>query len=378
MKKSPEIVIVISRCSWTLHNFRLALIQTIQKTGARVLAVGSDDGIWGHRLNEASVEFQSAPISHRGTAPLSDLFLLYELFRLFRRERPTVVHAFTIKPAIYGSIAAWMANVPVRVVTITGLGHIFLSANSLLRHLVEGLYRFALRHVHVVIFQNEDDRRLFLQRGLVLPEKTRLVAGSGVDLIRFAPAPLPIERGEEPTILMVARLLKEKGVVEYIEAARLVRTVNSDVRFRLVGGVDPRNPSGITEAQFKALNADNVVEWIGEVDDVAPHLREADIVALPSYREGIPRSLLEAAAMARPLVTTDAPGCREVVQDGINGRLIPVKNAPALANAIISMIQDRDSLIKMGLSSRSIVENQYDEKNVIEYTLQIYSDILKG
>lgn len=378
MPAAPPSVIILSRCSWTLYNFRLPLALAAREKGARTLVAGCDSGGWGQRVREAGVEFRNVPVSQSGVAPFSDLLLLYSLVRLFRNERPTVVHSFTIKPAIYGSVAAWIARVPVRVVTITGLGHVFVSGNRHLRLLVEYLYRFALARAHAVVFQNEDDRALFLQRGLVRAEKTRLAAGSGVDLTRFAASPLPSANGRKPTVVMVARLLKEKGIVEYVEAARRVRAANPEIRLLLAGGVDVRNPSHITEAQFNALNADNVVEWLGEVDDVVPIIREADIVVLPSYREGTPRSLLEAAAMARPLVTTDAPGCRDVVKDGVNGRQVPVGNARALGDVILEMVDDADALVRMGKASRAIVEEKYDEDRVIKETLLLYSEFAHG
>jgi glycosyltransferase involved in cell wall biosynthesis len=374
----PHLIVILSRCAWTLHNFRLRLIHGAEVTGSRTIAAGSDEGQWGERLKKSGVDFRSIPVSKRGVSPLIDLILFFSLVRFFWTERPAVVHSFTIKLVIYGTIAAWVSRIPVRVVTITGLGHAFLSDDNFLRRVVEYLYRFALARAHAVVFQNKDDLALFLQRGLVQASKTRLVAGSGVNLSRFNSETLPLLSLGRPTILMVARLLKEKGVVEYVEAARAVRTQNPEVQFLFLGGVDARNPSSITEAQFKALNWDKAVQWLGEVEDVVPVIRCADIVVLPSYREGTPRSLLEAAAMGRPLIAADVPGCREVVNHGANGLLIPARDAGALASAVLAMVRDVDELTKMGGASRALVEEKFDETKVIAETVSLYLDIFNG
>jgi glycosyltransferase involved in cell wall biosynthesis len=373
---SGKDVVVMSRCSWTLFNFRRSLISALQTAGARVLALGAAGDGFDTQLAAAGIHFEHVPVSRRSLNPLADAALSLRLFTIFRRLRPTVVHCFTIKAVIFGTLAAAAARVPIRVVTITGLGHAFISGSALLRRVVIALYRQALRRAHGVFFQNADDRALFVQLGLVAPERTELVPGSGVDLQYFAPAPLPYRERTAPTFLMVARLLKEKGVREYLRAAGAVKALHPSVTFRLLGGADVRNPSALQPDEVAALRGSSVVEWIDEVQDVRPYIRAADVVVLPSYREGLPRTLLEASAMGRALIATDTEGCREVVVDGQNGYLVPVRDAQALAAAMCRMIDAPACIGTMGASARTRAEASFDEQLVIRRTLATYEKLL--
>jgi glycosyltransferase involved in cell wall biosynthesis len=368
------LVAVVSRCAWTLYNFRRSLMRRVAERGGRAVAMGSGGDGFDTRLLAEGFEFQVAPVSLRGVDPVADVRLLLHLVRAFRRLRPDVVHCFTIKPAIYGILAAAIARVPVRIVTITGLGHAFTTGHGFVRFLVERLYRVALARAHVVFFQNEDDRELFLARGLVEADRTRLVAGSGIDLERFRPSPLPIVSGALPTFLMIARLLREKGVNEYLQAAAEVKRRHPQVRFLLAGGADPRNPSSLGEADIAALKRSGSVEWVGEVDDVRPVIAQADVVVLPSYREGMPRALLEAAAMGRALIGTDVPGCRGIVRDGLTGQLIPARDAGALARAMERFIQNSGEIGTMGANARRVAVEQFDEKVVLDTSLMAYEE----
>jgi glycosyltransferase involved in cell wall biosynthesis len=369
-------IVVMSRCSWTLFNFRRSLVGALHTAGASVLALGAAGDGFDAQLRAAGIEFQHIPVSRRSLNPLGDALLFVSLVATFRRVRPTLVHAFTIKPAVFGTLAAAAAGVPVRVVTITGLGHAFISGSTLLRRVVIALYRLALRRAHRVFFQNADDRALFIGLGLVPAERSELIAGSGVDLEHFAVAPLPYRAGTAPSFLMIARLLKEKGVREYLQAASALKAAHPQATFRLLGGVDPRNPSALSPDEVAALRASTSVEWIDEVADVRPYIRAADVVVLPSYREGLPRTLLEASAMGRALIATDVEGCREVVVDSQNGYVVPAGDAQALAGAMGRMIEDPAAIATMGANARVRAGARFDERQVLSRTLAAYEELL--
>lgn len=367
-------VFVVSRCAQTLHRFRAALMGALGARGARVQGLGAAGEGYEDRLRDAGLDFRHVDVSLRGVDPLADVRLYFQLLRIFREEKPAVVHAFTIKPAIYATLAAARAGVPARVVTITGLGHAFTTARAPVRFIVEFLYRRALARATHVFFQNDDDRRLFIDRGLVDAAKVRMVPGSGVDLVKFAVRPLPCAAGGPPSFLMIGRLLVEKGVREFAAAVREVRARFPSARFALIGGSDSRNPSALPEGELAALRSEGGIEWIGEVADVRPYIEAADVVVLPSYREGLPRALLEAAAMGRALIATDAPGCRDVVRDGINGYLVPVADSHALAAAMLRYLDDPALVGAHGAQARKIAEQGFDEGVVISRFITAYRD----
>tara|TARA_R100001079_G_scaffold81260_1_gene44827 strand:- start:58 stop:963 length:906 start_codon:yes stop_codon:yes gene_type:complete len=290
--------------------------------------------------------------------------LLLSLAILMLRLRPQFVLSYTIKPVVYGSIAAWLAGVTHRFVLVTGLGYAFTGTASgkraLLRRLIQQLYRFALKRTHRVFFQNPDDEALFRELKL-LPETvpSSVVSGSGVDVTEYSVAPLP----DKPCFLLIARLLGDKGVREYAQAAQLVKTVYPEVVFRLVGWIDD-NPDAITQRELDQWVDSGLLEFLGRLDDVRPAISGCSVYVLPSYREGTPRTVLEAMAMGRPVITTDAPGCRETVIDRDNGFLVPVKDVQALADAMIKMIDSRGLVSKMGERSRQIAETKYDVHKV--------------
>jgi len=371
-------VFIVSRCAQTLHRFRSALLLALGARGARAQGLGAAGEGYEDRLRGAGIDFRHVDVSLKGVDPMADMRLYFQLLQLFRAEKPAVVHAFTIKPAIYATLAAARAGVPARVVTITGLGHAFTTARAPVRLVVEFLYRRALARATHVFFQNADDRALFVGRGLVDASKVRMVPGSGVDLTKFAVRPLPGAGGARPSFLMIGRLLVEKGVREYVAAAREVRARYPEARFALIGGSDPRNPSALPEAELAAMRAAGGIEWIGEVSDVRPYIEAADVVVLPSYREGLPRALLEGAAMGRALIATDAPGCRDVVQPGINGYLVPVADGHALAAAMLRYLENPALVGAHGAESRRIAEQGFDEGVVISRFISAYQDALSA
>lgn len=346
----------------------------LKARGDSVFAGGAGDDGFESSIVDLGVTFVPLPVDKKGINPRADLRLLWTLYRWYRRERPEVVHHFTIKPVIYGSIAARLAGVPRIVNTVTGLGFVFIEAEmTWLRRLVQKLYRIALVCAHYTFFQNPDDLDFFLSRRLVHAHKTGLLPGSGVDCTFFTPSCTTPVRYKKPHVfLMVARLLREKGVYEFVEAARLVKQHFPEVHCQLLGRRDERNPTVVSQGELERWQAEGVVTWLGEVADVRPIVAQADVVVLPSHREGIPKALLEAAAMEKPLITTDAVGCREVVDDGVNGLLVPVGDAKALAQAMIRMIEHPAMRLRMGHAGRKKVEQEFDERLVLERILRAY------
>jgi glycosyltransferase involved in cell wall biosynthesis len=363
--------LIVSRCAWTLHNFRLPILAALVARGHEAVGAGADGDGYERLIRAAGFRFEPIPVDKKGVNPLADLRLIAALVKLYRAERPDVVHHFTIKPVIFGAFAAQRARVPRVVATITGLGYAFTSGrNGMIRRIVETLYRAALRRTDTVFFQNSDDLALFVDRKLVDQKKCVLVPGSGVDLTRFVPS----QRSDNssPYILMIARLLRDKGIIEFVEALRLLHKRGIKVHATLLGGIDARNPTAVSPEEVRAWEEEKILTWIDHVEDVRPHIAKADIVVLPSYREGVPRSLLEAAAMGKALIATDVPGCREIVTNRVNGLLVPAQNAEALADAMQLLVLDPDLRAEMGRASRQKVENEFDEKIVIERTLLVY------
>jgi len=361
MGAAPRRVVLAANSSWNIVNFRAGLIEALKREGYEPVVVAPLDEAAESRMGELGVERIVVGIERSGLNPIADLWLLGEYRRILKRLGPAAVLGFTIKPNIYGCIAARSLGVPA-IANISGLGTVFIKRGALLA-LVTRLYRFALSRTAVVFFQNPDDRALFIERRMVRPEQARLLPGSGVDLERFAPAPQPLS---PPTFLLIARLLGDKGVREFVEAARMLRPGLPEARFQLLGPIDGGNRTAISRAELDEWIAQGLVDYLGETDDVRPYVAAASAVVLPSYREGLPRSLLEAAAMARPLIATDVPGCREVVEDGTNGFLCRVRDSESLAKAMKNLAEmpvSRRSA--MGEAARRKVQDQFSETVVI-------------
>lgn len=313
------------------------------------------------------------PMNRKGTNPLEDLLLVYRYFSLFRRHRPDLVLAYRAKPNIYCSLAARSLGIPV-VNTITGLGAAFLE-RSALAPVAERLYRLALSGSSRVLFQNEDDLQHFVGRGLVDGRIVERVAGSGVDTRRFAPPP-PRAGGAMFTFLFVGRLLRDKGIVEYAEAASRLLDRGLPVECRVLGYFDAGNPSAISEDQMKAWATSGWIRYLGASDRVEEAMRDADCVVLPSYREGLPRTLIEAAAMGLPLITADSPGCREVVRHGENGLLCRPKDASDLADQMTAMLElAEQTRAEMGRRNREKACREYDERIVLRRYLELTAEL---
>jgi glycosyltransferase involved in cell wall biosynthesis len=361
-----RIAIVINK-SWNIYNFRMGLVHTFLKLGYQVIAIAPQDA-YSKKLIEAGCEYYPVEMENKGTNPLQDLLLIRRFYRIYRQVKPDVILQYTIKPNIYGTLAARLAGIPT-INNVSGLGTVFLIKN-LVSQVALALYRLAFRFPAKVFFQNQDDRHLFLQHKLIKHHITDVLPGSGIDTRRFRPAPA-FSRNTGFTFLMIARVLYEKGVVEYVEAARLLRARYPQVRVQLLGGIDESGNIGIKHAVFDSWVQQGDLEYLGTSDDVAGHITAADCVVLPSYREGTPKTLLEAAAMGKPLITTNVPGCKETVVDGHNGFLCDVRDAADLAAKMIRLYELPDQQLHlMGQASRRLAEEKFDERYVINKYLE--------
>ncbi|MDO7886088.1 glycosyltransferase family 4 protein [Hymenobacter cheonanensis] len=373
-------VALVINTSWNIWNFRRGLVRALQAAGHEVLAIAPPDAYSDRLETELGCRYVPILMENKGTNPLKDVQLTRRFVAVYRRERPDVVLHFTIKPNIYGTLAARIAGVP-SINNVSGLGTVFIVEN-LVSKVARGLYRLAFQFPHKVFFQNNDDRELFIRYGLIKPALTGLVPGSGVDLARFRPAPAAEQAPGEPfTFLMVARVLYEKGIVEYFEAAKQVRAAlpAGAVRFQLLGALDEAGGVGVPRATFEQWLGAGDIDYLGTSDNVAAHLHQADCVVLPSYREGTPKTLLEAAACGKPLVTTDVPGCRETVQNGRNGYLCQVRDAADLADKLLAVAQLPPArLAALGAASRQLAEEKFDEQLVLGQYLAAVAEAGQG
>jgi glycosyltransferase involved in cell wall biosynthesis len=349
--------------AWNIWNFRRPVVEALLADGHRVTVLAPPD-VSVPDLERIGCRFRPLEMSVKGLNPVQDLKLQRRLTRIFREEAPDAVLSYTIKNNIFGARAASAVNVPF-IPNITGLGTAFLSG-GLLQTIAEQLYRRAFGKLPIVFFQNEDDRDMFIDRKLVRSDQARLLPGSGIDLSRFAAAEMP-DAGAPPVFLMIARLLRDKGVIEFVEAARQVKAAHPEARFQLLGATGSENRTAIDSATVDAWVAEGVVEYLGTTNDVRPAIAAAACVVLPSYREGAPRTLIEAAAMARPLIATDVPGCRAVVDHDISGFLCEVRSADSLAQALERFLaltpKEREG---MGRAARAKLEREYDQALIVE------------
>lgn len=358
---TPTVLLSVNT-AWNAWNFRAGLIEAIQDQGYRVTVAAPVDS-YADRLVRAGCDFIDLPMDSNGIHPGRDMQLLARYVLLLRARAPAVYLGYTIKPNVYGSIAAHMLGIPV-INNIAGLGAAFIGKGAV-RQIACVLYRTALRKSMHVFFQNPDDRQLFTGAGLVRPEITELLPGSGIALRRYQPT-AGKEDGPGFRFLLVGRMLINKGVSEFVEAARIVRRTMPTARFALLGPVHEANPNLVPMEAIRAWQAEGLVDYLGSTDDVRPYIAAADCVVLPSYREGVPRTLLEAAAMARPIIATDVPGCRDVVDDQVNGLLCRVRDPQDLAAKMLAMtampVEERR---RMGAAGRRKVEREFDEALVI-------------
>lgn len=363
---SPIAVAIIGNQGFSLLNFRGSAIEDLVARGHRIVALAPEmnaETAWA--LAELGAEPREISLSRTGINPLRDLASICSLWRLLTQLRPDITLAYAAKPVIYGTLAAWLARVPRRFAMVEGLGYVFIErpqdkvGKRLLRSVVITLYRLTLRKAERVFFLNDDDIADFLNMRLVREGQVVKLGGIGVDLDQWHPLP-PVT--SPMTFTFVGRLLRDKGVLDFIAAAREVKRVSPQARFLLVGGLDA-NPESVTERDAKAWVDEGLIEWPGHVP-VRPWLAQTSVFVLPSYREGVPRSTQEAMAMGRPVITTDAPGCRETVIGGRNGFLVPPRDTDALATAMRRFIDAPELVGRMGAESRKLVEERFDVRKV--------------
>jgi glycosyltransferase involved in cell wall biosynthesis len=364
-------IMVLGSFAESLTRFRGVLMAELVGQGYDVLACApAADDATRQRLAALGVRYVDIAMQRTGLNPLADLGLLWRLAALLRRERPDVLFCYTIKPVVYGALAARLVG-RIRVTPmITGLGYAFMGGGGRRQRWVSAaaraLYRLALQRAHCVFFQNPDDLGEFRRLGL-LPAQARIqqVPGSGVDTLEYAQMPVPVA----PVFLLVARLVRDKGVYEYVEAARQVRLRYPAARFQIAGWID-ENPTAIPEEALAAWLSEGVIEFLGKLEDVRPALAACAVYVLPSYREGTPRSVLEAMAVGRAIITTDAPGCRETVVDQYNGVLVPVADAARLAQAMCSFIERPERVEEYARASRLLAEQRFDVRIVNRLIIQ--------
>lgn len=364
MEKNKRPIIICANTAWNLWNFRQNLICELVASGYDVIAVAPADA-FVPRLIGLGCRFIDISMDNGGTNPLADLKLFWHFLRLFRIERPQVFLGYTIKPNVFGSLAAHMCGVKV-INNIAGLGSVFINRSPVTR-IVELLYRLALRRSALVFFQNEDDRQQFIDARLVDSMKTECLPGSGIDLAAYPYVPpVPLE-GRKFRFLVVARMLWDKGIGEFVDASRLLRAEFPNAEWCMLGASDVANPASIPSALLDEWDASGVVQYLGMREDVREELALADCVVLPSYREGTPRSLLEAASTGRLIITTGAAGCRDVVENGVNGLLCDVRSSISLAEQMRSALKMDDAQLKrMGLAGRAKMEREFDVTLIVK------------
>lgn len=361
---SRGTILISINTSWNIVNFRSSLVRALQAQGYRVVSASPPDA-YTERLRTLVDQHIDLPMDNAGTSLRRDFRLACNYLRMLRTVKPDALLTYTIKPNIYGTLAARVAGVPV-IANVSGLGTAFIRTNWLTQ-MVKLLYRFALRHAVCVFFQNSEDRDLFVSMKLVRPEKTALLPGSGIDLKYFLPVGTPRDAAVPVSFVLIARLLWDKGIGEFVEAARMVKASHPHIIFRLVGPIGVANKTAVPASAIEDWVREGVIEYLGETDHVRDIMAQHDCVVLPSYREGMSRVLLEAAAMGKPLIATDVPGCRQVVEHGVNGLLCKPYDAADLAARMLEFIAcNTEQRTAMGQQSRAKAEREFDEQQVID------------
>lgn len=373
-------IIFFANTDWYLYNFRRSLALALKEQGYELLLI-SPPGPYGEKLRALGLRWEQVPMDRRSLNPLRETRLLWWLVSLFRKERPALVHGFTIKCAVYGSLAARIAGVPARVNAVAGMGYVFTNNDSkarVLRPLVSMLMHAALDgHNARLILQNPDDVALFEDASFVDRGHIRLIPGSGVDCSRFLAGNGKRDPSQPLRVLLPARLLWDKGLAEYVAAIRKLRAQGRVIEFLLAGDPDLGNPAAVPESEVRGWVAEGLLNWLGHVDDMPALFSSVDVVVLPSYREGLPKGLIEAGASGCAPITTDVPGCREVVTDAVDGLLVPARDAEALADAIARLQDDSALRIRLGAAARQKVLDCFDERIVIDRTLDVYRELLQ-
>jgi glycosyltransferase involved in cell wall biosynthesis len=374
----PSKIVLFANTDWYLYNFRLSLARALRSAGHEVLLL-SPPGEYGARLKALGFRWLPVAMRRRSLNPLVEIALIWSLVRLFRDEAPDLVHGFTIKCALYGALAARLAAVRARISSVTGLGYVFISNDArakLLRGPLRAALRFALGGKKArLIVQNETDLRFFLDTGVATAERTHLIPGSGVDCKRFAPRK-GARRPGPLRVLLASRLLSDKGIGEYVRAAQALKAAGRNIEFLLAGDPDPGNPASIAPEIIDGWRAGGILSCLGHVEDMAALYADVDVVVLPSYREGLSKTLIEAAACGKALITTDAPGCRDVVVHDHSGLLVPVRQWEPLEAAIARLDDDRALLRAVGAEARRQALERFDDTIILEMTLGVYAEAM--
>lgn len=360
--------LLISPKNRTVYNFRGELIKRIKEKGYDVIVTGPNRDFI-EKIDELGVKFVEIPMNKNGTNIVGDLKYCMKLRKLMKTEKPDVVLGYTIKPVVYGSIAAWLAKVPNINCLITGGGYTFTATSfkaKVLGKIVRTLYKFAFKKADHVIFQNNDDKNEFIERKLVKAEKCNVVNGSGVDMEHFTEA----QRPSKINFFMLSRLLKSKGVIEYLEAAKIVKGKYPDAEFSILGKYEFEMQDAVPKDYVEELINKKIITRYEETTDVRPYYEKASVYVLPSYREGTPRTVLEAMAMARPIITTDTNGCRDTVKDNETGFLVPIKDVDALAEKMIYFIEHPEAIETMGSAAKKYCEEKFEVNKVNQNMMQ--------
>lgn len=373
-----KILFVVNTLEFFLsHRFPLAVAAKQAGYEVHIAAAENDKLV---ELNKYDFRYHILPFARSGQNPVYEINTIIKLFKLFVEIKPDLVHLITIKPVLYGGLVARLTNVKAVVSAVSGLGTVFTAddcfAAKIRRKIVTILYGFSFRHKNMaVIFQNVDDRNKLLSSGVLNLLQARIIRGSGVNLDNYRYLPEP---DGKPIVVMAARLLKDKGVLEFVEAARLLKNRGVDIDMRLIGSPDPGNPTSVSLQEIDDWKRDSCVNLLGYREDIAEQYLSANIVCLPSYREGLPKSLVEAAACGRAVVTTDVPGCRDAIIANVTGVLIPVKDANALANAIQELLDNPHKRLMMGAEGRKLAEKHFSIDTIVEQHMNIYKDVLQN
>ncbi len=375
MSGRPRLLFLITE-DWYFWSHRLDLARAARDAGFDV-SVATRVTDHGELIRREGFRLHPLRLERRSRHPLADLTAILEIVRLYRREQPQLVHQVAMKPILYGSLAAWVAGVPVVVNAFAGLGYAFTDRGprrGALRFLLLRALQVAIGLSRsVAVFQNAEDREDLVTRGIVRPERTRVIAGAGVDTEQFVPGE---PASGAPVVLLASRMLWDKGVADFVRAAQLVKSRGVQARFVLVGRCDPHNPAAIPPSRLQEWVDKGDVEWWGHREDMPAVLASATVVVLPSFREGLPKVLLEAAACGKPVIATDVPGCRAVVRHQSNGLLVPPQDPDALADAIVSLVADAHRCAAMGRAGRDMVVREYSVSKIAGATLALYRELL--
>lgn len=356
-------IAIVLNSSWNVYNFRLGLISALRNHGHQIVVVAPED-TYSQKLADLGYEFRGVEMDGSGVNPVKDALLILRLYRLYKEVKPDVVLHYTVKPNTYGTLAATLLGIP-SINNVCGLGTVFLK-KGLFSEIAKVLYKLAFRFPRKVFFQNEDDYQLFIEQKLIREDIADAISGSGINLHHFKPQHPHRLPDKKFTFLVISRIIYDKGIIEYIDAIKMMRARGIDARFQLLGAKAAAHKRGICEELIEAWIREGLIEYLGTTDDVQSFINAADCVVLPSYREGLPRTLLEAASLCKPIVTTNVPGCRQVVADGVNGLLCEVRNAEDLADKMQQILNlSHDELMNMGLNGRIRVEMLFDEELVI-------------